>query len=137
MIIFNALKRSCSAFVPWRRQVLDNGSLRRMCSKPTDRSSEPHTNHTTPVVPADHGFRVPGYKPTDFDKKILIWSGRFKNKEQIPEQISFVMIDTARNRVRVKVCYVMIAMTVISCLGMVYLGKQHNPIELQLQLTAR
>ena len=36
----------------------------------------------------------------------------------------FEMIDAARNRVRVKVCYVMMAMTIISCLGMVYLGKQ-------------
>lgn len=34
------------------------------------------------------------------------------------------MIDAARNKVRVKVCYVMIAITVASCLVMVILGKR-------------
>ena len=33
-----------------------------------------------------HG--VPLHKPTDFEKKILLWSGRFKKEEEIPETIS-------------------------------------------------
>ncbi|KAJ8375523.1 hypothetical protein SKAU_G00061030 [Synaphobranchus kaupii] len=108
----------------WGNRVLDNGSQRRMCSKPRESSSEPHANIPTPAAPGRPNFRVPGYSPSDFDKKILIWSGRFKTKEQIPELISFEMIDAARNRIRVKACYIMMAMTIVSCLGMVYLGKQ-------------
>lgn len=34
------------------------------------------------------------------------------------------MLDAARNRVRVKACYVMIALTVLSCLLMVISGKE-------------
>lgn len=34
------------------------------------------------------------------------------------------MIDASRNRVRVKACYVMMALTLLACLGMVISGKQ-------------
>lgn len=37
---------------------------------------------------ARSSFKVPGYRPSDFDKKLLIWTGRFKRKEDIPEQVS-------------------------------------------------
>ncbi|KAJ8413170.1 hypothetical protein AAFF_G00091660 [Aldrovandia affinis] len=125
---FNTLKRSRFAFdtliAHWRRPVLNARGPRSLCSKPQESSQEPATNTPTPVVPGRSAYRVPGYRPSDFDKKILIWSGRFKTKEQIPEQVSFEMIDGARNRIRVKACYVMIVLSIISCLGMVILGKQ-------------
>ncbi|KAG8009476.1 hypothetical protein GBF38_017784, partial [Nibea albiflora] len=70
------------------------------------------------------GFRIPGQRPSELDKKMLVWSGRFKTVDQIPELVSFEMIDAARNKVRVKACYVMIAITVGSCLVMVILGKR-------------
>lgn len=34
------------------------------------------------------GFKTPGYRPSEMDKKILVWSGRFKSKDQIPEFVS-------------------------------------------------
>ncbi|KAJ8276953.1 hypothetical protein GJAV_G00069750 [Gymnothorax javanicus] len=127
-MIFNTFKTCSSVFaaltVPRSRRMLDSGCQRRMCNKPEVSSSEPHAKQPTPAVSGSHGFRVPGVRPSDFDKKILIWSGRFKTKEQIPDQISFEMLDAARNRVRVKACYAMIFLTVASCLCMVYLGKQ-------------
>lgn len=53
-----------------------------------------------------------------------MWAGRFKSADQIPETISFEMLDAARNKVRVKVCYIMIALTIGACLMMVVSGKQ-------------
>ncbi|XP_069045972.1 protein FAM162B isoform X2 [Lepisosteus oculatus] len=99
---------------------------RQLCSKPQQSHSEPTAQSALPnsgeaVQP---GFKIPGYKLSDFDKKILLWAGRFKTKEQIPEIVSFEMIDGARNKVRVKACYAMIVLTVVGCLGMVILGKQ-------------
>ncbi|KAK3515547.1 hypothetical protein QTP70_024394 [Hemibagrus guttatus] len=38
--------------------------------------------------------------------------------------MKFEMIDAARNKVRVKACYVMIAMTIGGCIVMVIMGKQ-------------
>ncbi|XP_032847775.2 protein FAM162B [Tyto alba] len=63
-------------------------------------------------------------KPTDFDKKVLVWAGRFKKKEDIPKYISSEVLDAARNSVRIKVCYIMIALTLLGCLAMVITGKE-------------
>ena len=42
-----------------------------------------------PLCPAGHRpFKVPEHKPSDMDKKMLIWSGRFKTVDQIPEFVS-------------------------------------------------
>ncbi|XP_006273321.1 protein FAM162A [Alligator mississippiensis] len=69
-------------------------------------------------------FKVPGHRPTDWDKKILLWSGRFKKAEDIPETVSFEMIDAARGKLRVKVSYLMVVLTVLGCVAMVIQGKQ-------------
>lgn len=53
-----------------------------------------------------------------------MWAGRFKSPEQIPETISFETLDAARNKLRVRACYVMIALTLGACLVMVISGKQ-------------
>ncbi|NXK40553.1 F162A protein, partial [Piprites chloris] len=63
-------------------------------------------------------------RPTNFDKKVLIWAGRFKKEEDIPKHISSDVLDAARNVVRIKVCYIMIALTVLGCLTMVITGKE-------------
>ncbi|XP_051640968.1 protein FAM162B-like isoform X1 [Manacus candei] len=63
-------------------------------------------------------------RPTNFDKKVLVWAGRFKKEEDIPKHISSDVLDTARNVVRIKVCYIMIALTVLGCLTMVITGKE-------------
>ncbi|NXX81848.1 F162B protein, partial [Urocolius indicus] len=63
-------------------------------------------------------------RPTDFDKKVLVWAGRFKKEEDIPKHISSEVLDAARNSVRIKVCYIMIALTLLGCLAMVITGKE-------------
>ncbi|XP_078398367.1 protein FAM162B-like [Cetorhinus maximus] len=68
--------------------------------------------------------KVPGYRPTKFDKKILLWSGRFKNEGDIPAIVSFEMLNAARNRARVKTCYIMIGLTIVACFAMIASGKQ-------------
>ncbi|XP_060677044.1 protein FAM162B-like [Hemiscyllium ocellatum] len=68
--------------------------------------------------------KVPGYRPTKFDRKILLWSGRFKNEEDIPGIVSFEMLNAARNRARVKTCYIMIGLTIAACFVMIASGKQ-------------
>uniref|UniRef100_A0A671W5V8 Family with sequence similarity 162 member A n=1 Tax=Sparus aurata TaxID=8175 RepID=A0A671W5V8_SPAAU len=100
------------------RQVTETWSHRGMCNKPQEVKAE------APLPTTRAGFRVPGYKPSEMDRRILIWSGRFKTADQIPEFVSFEMIDAARNKVRVKVCYVMMAATIGACLVMVIMGKR-------------
>ncbi|KAI7792744.1 protein FAM162B [Triplophysa rosa] len=100
-----------------RRGVMMNTGSRRLCTKPQEGASVPQQ---APRL----GFKLPGYRPSEWDKKMLLWSKRFKTREQIPEFVSFEMIDAARNRVRVKACYVMMGMTILACLATVISGKQ-------------
>ncbi|KAM6162211.1 protein FAM162A [Erethizon dorsatum] len=95
-----------------------NSDLKRMngfCTKPQE-------SHKAPTSTYSH--RVPLHKPTDWEKRMLIWSGRFKSKDQIPETISFEMLDAAKNKLRVKISYVMIALTVLGCIVMIIEGKK-------------
>ncbi|NXP57257.1 F162A protein, partial [Chloropsis cyanopogon] len=57
---------------------------------------------------------VPGYKPTDWERRFLLWAGHFKKPEDIPETTTL----------RVKFSYVMIALTIAGCITMVVRGKQ-------------
>ncbi|KAJ7984045.1 hypothetical protein DPEC_G00367440 [Dallia pectoralis] len=58
------------------------------------------------------------------DQRILVWSGRYKTPDQIPDLVSFEMLDAARNKVRVKACYGMIMITILACLITVIMGKR-------------
>lgn len=91
-----------------------------------DKLQEPKAA-SSPATPAQEprpAFRVPGYRPSEMDKKMLIWSGRFKSADQIPDTVSFEMIDGARNRIRVKAAYVMMAATIGACMFMIFMGKR-------------
>ncbi|XP_027458628.1 protein FAM162B isoform X1 [Zalophus californianus] len=75
--------------------------------------------------PAGKVHRVPAeYKPSQFDKKILLWTGRFKAMEDIPPRIPPEMIDAARNKARVKACYIMIGLTIIACFAVIASAKK-------------
>ncbi|XP_030051382.1 protein FAM162B [Microcaecilia unicolor] len=72
----------------------------------------------------ESGGRVPGYKPSSFDKKVLLWTGRFKAEEDIPARIPIEMLDAARNKARIKACYIMIVISIIACFAMIASGKK-------------
>ncbi|XP_054858984.1 protein FAM162A [Eublepharis macularius] len=92
---------------------------RRLCIKAEDSKAQKPSS-PSPAPP----FRVPGHKPSDWDKKFLLWTGRFKKVEDIPETVSFEMVDAARNKMRVKISYLMIALTIVGCIIMVIMGKR-------------
>ncbi|NXH37521.1 F162A protein, partial [Dicaeum eximium] len=67
---------------------------------------------------------VPGYKPTDWERKFLLWAGHFKKPEDIPETVSLETVRAAKTTLRVKFSYVMIALTIVGCIAMVIRGKE-------------
>ncbi|XP_059837403.1 protein FAM162B-like isoform X1 [Hypanus sabinus] len=67
---------------------------------------------------------IPGHRPSKFDRMILLWSGRFKKEEDIPATVSFQTLNAARNRARIKTCYIMIGLTILGCFAMIASGKQ-------------
>ncbi|KFV63203.1 Protein FAM162A, partial [Dryobates pubescens] len=89
---------------------------RRLCIKPQEESHlQPRSRST---------LRVPGHKPTDWEKRFLLWAGNYKKAEDIPETVSIETIRAAKTTLRVKFSYVMIALTVLGCVLMVIRGKQ-------------
>ncbi|KAG6937198.1 protein FAM162B-like [Chelydra serpentina] len=75
------------------------------------------------AIPGRSTFRN-DRRPTKFDKKILLWAGRFKKEEDIPALISSEVIKAATSRVRIKICYITMALTLLGCLVMIISGKQ-------------
>ncbi|CAM5078055.1 unnamed protein product [Natator depressus] len=91
---------------------------RGFCSKSQEGSKQ------KPEEGGHSTFKVPGHKPSDWEKKVLLWAGRFKKVDDIPETVSFELIDAARNKLRVKISYLMIALTILGCIVMVIEGKR-------------
>ncbi|XP_030391051.1 protein FAM162A isoform X1 [Gopherus evgoodei] len=111
------LERNFSSILsPTKR--MDLKIKRGFCSKSQEGSKQ------KPEVGGHSTFKVPGHKPTDWEKKVLMWSGRFKKVDDIPETVSLELIDAARNKLRVKMSYLMIAVTVLGCIVMVIEGKR-------------
>ncbi|NXN92107.1 F162B protein, partial [Rhinopomastus cyanomelas] len=67
---------------------------------------------------------VASYKPSKFDRKILLWTGRFKTEDEIPLRIPPEMLDRARNKARVKACYIMIALSIVACFSVITSAKK-------------
>ncbi|KAM7128085.1 protein FAM162A isoform 1-T1 [Ciconia maguari] len=89
---------------------------RRLCIKPQEESKlQPRSRSP---------LRVPGHKPTDWEKRFLLWAGHFKKTEDIPETVSIETIRAAKTTLRVKFSYVMMALTILGCIVMVIKGKQ-------------
>nr|XP_006991453.2 protein FAM162B [Peromyscus maniculatus bairdii] len=75
--------------------------------------------------PTGKVHRIPAqYKPSQFDKKILLWTGRFKSIDEIPPLVPPEMVDAARNKARVKACYIMIGLTIIACFAVIASAKR-------------
>ncbi|XP_043961375.1 protein FAM162B [Gambusia affinis] len=109
------------------RSRLSVGSLlgqrvRGMCNKLPE--VKPESSPAAPAQEPRASFRPPGYRPSNLDKKMLLWVGRFKSAEQIPETVSYEMLDNARNKIRVKAAYLMMALTIGACVLMVVMGKK-------------
>ncbi|XP_021061489.1 protein FAM162B [Mus pahari] len=75
--------------------------------------------------PSEKVHRIPAqYKPSKFDKKILLWTGRFKSMEEIPSLLPPEMIAVSRNKARVKACYIMIGLTIVACFAVIVSAKR-------------
>ncbi|GCB62979.1 protein FAM162B-like [Scyliorhinus torazame] len=100
---------------------------RSLCSKVNQDSAVKATDSTvqagSPQL-ACSAYKLQGRIPSTLDKKLLLWSGRFKTEQDIPEMVSIEMLYSARNKIRVKMCYLMIGLTAVACLIMVVSGKK-------------
>ncbi|NXU37000.1 F162A protein, partial [Drymodes brunneopygia] len=95
---------------------VDSKISRRLCTKPQqDLQSKSKRRSAS---------GVPGYKPTEWERRFLLWAGHFKRPEDIPDSVSLETVRAAKTTLRVKFSYVMMALTIVGCITMVIRGKQ-------------
>lgn len=66
------------------------------------------------------------HKTSDFDKKVLVWTktGNYKNVSEVPEYVGTQVIAKAKNRLRIRVANIMMALTALGCVVMIISGKR-------------
>ncbi|XP_011194404.1 UPF0389 protein CG9231 [Zeugodacus cucurbitae] len=70
------------------------------------------------------GKAIHSHIPNNLEKRFLVWSGKYKSLDQVPSHVSHDVMERCRNRIRIRVANIMIALTVLGCCIMVYSGKQ-------------
>uniref|UniRef100_A0A336JZR8 CSON014439 protein n=1 Tax=Culicoides sonorensis TaxID=179676 RepID=A0A336JZR8_CULSO len=76
-----------------------------------------------PSSSSDHDLKA-SHKVDNFERKILVWTGKYKSVDEVPKMVSQDTMERARNRMRIKIANYMMAATVVGCLIMVYSGKK-------------
>ncbi|KAL4716647.1 hypothetical protein ACJJTC_008282 [Scirpophaga incertulas] len=85
--------------------------IRNMCKTPSEDVKESSRILT-------HKFR-----PTELQKFVLVWTKKFKNKEEIPDFVSPELIDRARNEARIKLANILMVLTALASFGAILAGK--------------
>ncbi|XP_015179037.1 PREDICTED: UPF0389 protein CG9231 [Polistes dominula] len=64
------------------------------------------------------------YAPTNLDKRMLVWVKRYPSMAEIPSQVTLDCMLQARSKVRVRICNIMIVITLIGFLIAAVSGKK-------------
>ncbi|KAF2885519.1 hypothetical protein ILUMI_20669 [Ignelater luminosus] len=83
-------------------------------------------NFTSSAVRFDDGRRLTGdtHKVNNFEKKLLVWMGKYKRVEDIPAYVAPEAVERARSKMRIRVANYMMALTLVGCVFMIYSGKK-------------
>ncbi|XP_013190237.1 UPF0389 protein CG9231 [Amyelois transitella] len=63
------------------------------------------------------------YRPSEFQKFILVWTKKYKNKGEIPDFVSADLIEKSRSQARIKIANVLMLLTALASLGAILNGK--------------
>ncbi|XP_063619505.1 UPF0389 protein CG9231 [Cydia splendana] len=89
--------------------------VRRMCT--------PATPPPTPAPSSSSGSMSKRYRPTDFQKFVLVWTKKYKSKEEIPAFVSAEIIERSRSEARIKIANVLMLLTALASFGAILAGK--------------
>jgi hypothetical protein len=64
------------------------------------------------------------HKVNNLEKRFLVWTGKYKSVDEVPNFVQQNVVERARNRMRIRIANYMMAATAVGCLVMVYLGKK-------------
>ncbi|CAG0893411.1 unnamed protein product [Darwinula stevensoni] len=98
---------SLKIFGPWLKQPSRNFGITSILR-----------NESASAAPAGHMHR-----PSNWDKRILVYSGKYKNVAEVPDSVPAAVMHKAKNKWRIKVNIWMCVACVAACVAMVYSGK--------------
>lgn len=81
-------------------------------------------NRLTTLVRYNHDLNRPTHKVNNLEKRFLVWTGKYKSVDEVPDRVNQNVVERARNRMRIRIANYMMAATIIGCLLMVYSGKR-------------
>ncbi|XP_055700640.1 UPF0389 protein CG9231 isoform X2 [Phlebotomus papatasi] len=99
------------------------------CLRQKDTPNSPATTPTEPGKDSTAGTKktvsmTQAYKPDDFEKRILVWTKKYKSIEDVPSYVSREEMEKSRSKMRIRISNYMIIATLVGCIIMVYSGKQ-------------
>ncbi|CRK91348.1 CLUMA_CG005021, isoform A [Clunio marinus] len=89
-------------------------SARAFCT-PTE-TPQPRTSDTKSQSKATH-------KVDALERKMLVWTGKYKNADEVPGHVSQDVMERTRNKIRIRVANIMMVLTALACVAMVWSGK--------------
>lgn len=82
----------------------------------------PASQQTTKVPDTD--INKGTHKVNEFEKKLLVWFGKYKTAEEIPGYVSQDKVERVRNKFRIRVANIMMALTFLGCGLMIFKGRK-------------
>ncbi|KAH8324946.1 hypothetical protein KR074_011695 [Drosophila pseudoananassae] len=67
---------------------------------------------------------IKNHEPNNLERKMLVWSGKYKSQAEVPNFVSQDEMERCRNKMRIRLANIMIGLTAIGCAIMIYSGKQ-------------
>ncbi|KAH8295761.1 hypothetical protein KR018_007765 [Drosophila ironensis] len=67
---------------------------------------------------------IKNHEPNNLERKMLVWSGKYKSPAEVPNFVSQEEMERCRNKMRIRLANIMIGLTAIGCAIMIYSGKQ-------------
>ncbi|EDW95311.1 UPF0389 protein CG9231 [Drosophila yakuba] len=67
---------------------------------------------------------IKNHEPNNLERRMLVWTGKYKTQAEVPNFVSQDVMERCRNKMRIRLANIMIALTAVGCAIMVYSGKQ-------------
>lgn len=64
------------------------------------------------------------HRCSDLEKRFLVWTKRYPNIKDVPNEVPNSVMDRCRNKMRIKICNYMMIFTIIGCVAMIITGKR-------------
>ncbi|XP_035686219.1 protein FAM162A-like [Branchiostoma floridae] len=69
---------------------------------------------------------MPGFMPTDKEKWMLVFTGRYPSKADIPKEVSYDELTAAKDKMRVYVSTLLVILTFVSAFGVAMWGRSER-----------